>query len=451
MFRQNFRLFLIFYFISLCYTATTYLKNVECNSYIDYVQTDPLKYFRYNPFYVKLHRCHGADSLMNPRNKYCLPTPTGIQELDIYVINNGNGSYEVMKVQNHTSCAEVCLLDQSECSPYQKFSKDECVCMCQYDKTPDPNPCLSPFRWDKSMCDCICSLDSMVCPKRQEFNKNDCGCVCKQKFHVRCAKRQMVVDEETCGCIEPTVITGKSTGQECVGNIKFEMLIIALCLEAFVIIILYLFLYRYCYKVVYFRRKADKERVSISKYQEYKADKVEPAHSVTDFEEEVPPFSMDSLNRNSINRNSINRNSINRTSMNRNGIGMNGIGLNGVHHTNSLNRNNINRTSLTRNNFNTNSLNRNSLRRNTDLNNIYNNNSLFNNKSSDNYEPSEGTNNSNEPYSTNLYPLDERSHLNDPSDVDTLLNDIEPSNFDSDGSGSDYFDKNDYEKNISLV
>ena len=385
-------------------STVIFLRNVDCGPYVDYVQTDPLNYFRYNPFYVQLFRCHGADSLVNPRNKQCTPTVKGIKDLEIYVINNSNGTYQSMAVKNHTECIETCSLDKSSCSAYQKFIKDECVCVCQYENTPNPNPCTSPFYWDKSMCDCICSIDTKVCEKRKEFNKEECDCVCKQKFHVRCAKRQKVVDEETCECVEAS-ITEQSSGGSCEG-ITTEILLLIMALEAFTIIVLYFFLYRYCYKKVYFRIKSDKERESITNYQcqGYSVDNIahsrstiDKSRSTMDVEEEVPPYTMNSLNRNSLNRNSLNRNSLNR---------------------NSLNRNNIDR--------------------------IINNNSLYQAKP-DEYESNDNI--IDKPSDNNFYSKGERSPLNDPPADDMFLyNNVEPTtNYESEQSDPGYY------KNISLV
>ena len=64
-----------------------YLPPVVCGSYMDIVATDIEDHFRYNPYYVRLARCHGANSLANPRNKLCVPTKDGVDTNRIHVFN----------------------------------------------------------------------------------------------------------------------------------------------------------------------------------------------------------------------------------------------------------------------------------------------------------------------------------------------------------------------------
>lgn len=290
----------------------TYLENVECAPYVHYIETDPLNYFRYNPFYVKLFRCYGADSLLNPRNRQCMPTKVGAEDVDIYVHNIGEQKWDTITVQNHTHCEEHCTLEESMCTPYQEFDRNECSCTCRYADAPSPNStCGDQFYWDKSACNCVCSVDSMRCEKRKVFSRDECSCVCKQKFYIRCAKRKMVVDQDTCECVEPTIETEKSININRCASANIWILVIALVVEFVVLVILYCLCYRYCYKHYYFRMKADKKAESMTKYsypglgtEHCETDYARTSRSTigksisdTDFDEEVPPFTLHNVNK----------------------------------------------------------------------------------------------------------------------------------------------------------
>jgi len=251
------------YFITLIpYVSTQlFLPNVDCGPHVDYIETDPGLH-RYNPYVVKLHRCHGSNIGANPQNKQCLVDPVGIKELGIFAFKLDDNTPSNIKVQNYTKCKEHCMVNQTSCTPYQNFtSETECSCKCNYKTTPVPNPCVAPFFWDQSKCNCACPHSTMTCAARKEFDKELCGCVCKQKFNLRCAKRKQILNEQDCTCVDPPIVTGAAQ-QNCDGGVSGGLLAVIMVLEAFFIIICYLVFYVYCYTRVYKRKQEAKYSVN---------------------------------------------------------------------------------------------------------------------------------------------------------------------------------------------
>lgn len=239
-------------------STPVHLPNVDCAPYIDHVPTDPGKY-RYEPYYVKLHRCHGKHPVVqNPKNEKCVPTSNGVQNVTIYAVNQ-LGKVTQINVVNHTACNQECVISQNDCSPFEYFKKSVCGCSCNYTSVTGPKKCELPLVWQQPSCNCVCpkNADSQVCGRRKEFNKDECGCTCKAKFYARCAKRKQVVDEDTCYCIEPSVIVGKSKSG-CDGGVNGAMLAVVIIVEAFVIVFCYYFFYVYCYRHNYLERKNNK-------------------------------------------------------------------------------------------------------------------------------------------------------------------------------------------------
>ena len=243
-----------------------YLKNVDCAPYIDHVATDPGLY-RYEPFYVKMHRCHGKDPVPNPKNMKCVPSSVGgTSNVSVYVLDQLS-TLTTLDVVNHTACVQKCVISQESCSPYEQFRPSLCDCKCNYTSSNGPSNCFAPFVWSQSACDCKCPLsaDTVVCKQRMVFSKEECGCTCKSKFYARCAKRKQIVDEDTCHCIPPSELVGKSRSG-CDGGVNGAMLAVVILVEAFLIVFCYYLFYVYCYKHNYLKRKAEKQNVSAGYY-----------------------------------------------------------------------------------------------------------------------------------------------------------------------------------------
>ena len=246
--------------IQLVASEAIYLENVVCAPYIDHVATDPGLY-RYEPFYVKMHRCHGKHPAPNPQNEKCVPRlEGGAVNVSIYVYDQLS-NLKILDVLNHTACVQKCSLTQENCSPYEHFRPSLCGCSCNYTLANGRSNCVAPFVWQQSSCNCVCPIDAekLVCKQRQVFNTEECGCTCKAKFYARCAKRKQIVDEETCYCIEPSTIVGKSRSG-CDGGVNGAMLAVVILVEAFVIVFCYYLFYVYCYKHNYLKRKKDKQK-----------------------------------------------------------------------------------------------------------------------------------------------------------------------------------------------
>ena len=235
-------LFVNFIAISRC---TLFPDNIICGAYEDYVPTDPLNYSRYFPCVIKLFRCRGADNINSLLFNKCVPGINGTQNVNIIVFNS-IGRVEEITVLNHTSCYEKCAIDATSCSPYQIFSPDDCLCNCKYNVKPEPDPCIQPFHWEESMCNCVCSNEvSRVCEKEKEFSDEYCGCFCKLEYVLKCAKDKRVIDEDTCECIAPGIVKGTSDLERDGTYVAFSTWVAAF--ESLVIVMMILTFYFYCF------------------------------------------------------------------------------------------------------------------------------------------------------------------------------------------------------------
>lgn len=195
-------LFITLVSINISLNKPTILKNIPCSPQPDYVETDTLSYFRYTPSMIRLHRCHGANSINDLQYKKCIPNENGTEDVEISVMNIKFQTPLTLSVKNHTACIEKCVIDKTSCSPFQNFLPEDCTCKCGYDRPPDPYPCVDPFRWETSMCSCVCSVDSKECTDGKEFNNRTCRCECKLMAYVQCARKKKVVDENNCQCVD---------------------------------------------------------------------------------------------------------------------------------------------------------------------------------------------------------------------------------------------------------
>ena len=230
----------------------TFLPNIECGPYTDYVATDP-GFHRYSPYFVKLHRCHGANLNGSPRNRKCVPIESKIQNLKTYGLS-ATGP-QILTVKNHTACEYVCSITASSCSEHEKFESKECFCSCKYTKEPTPSPCVTPMYWDQTKCKCVCPYTSLTCAEMKEFSAELCGCICKQKTNIQCSKRKQIVDESTCYCVPPPAVTAGRSSSGCDGGVKGGILAVIMIFEALAFVVAYFFLYIYCYKRRYLPKK----------------------------------------------------------------------------------------------------------------------------------------------------------------------------------------------------
>lgn len=238
--------------ILVCISCNTYLENVNCGSHVDYIPTDPGTY-KYDPMYVKLHRCHGKYYEANPHNRRCVPKPDGIVFLNITMFNRGGNAF-TKRVENHTACIQECAISQKNCTPYQTFNSRECDCICN--KTAKA-VCPSNLQWDPIKCDCTCQKQAVAdCGLNKEWSETECGCTCKADIVRLCNSERRSINKDSCLCDDAPIIAAQSSG--CEGGVNGAMLAVIILGEAFIIVVCYYFFYIYCYKHNYLGRKAEK-------------------------------------------------------------------------------------------------------------------------------------------------------------------------------------------------
>ena len=264
------------------------LKNIECGLDIDYIETDVGKN-RYYPFVVELYHCHGFNNSSSSQNKKCFvyAEPGTIKRVISQTFDKQTEQPPViLTLQNYTKCTEVCMLSQENCTPYETFTNNNtCNCKCHYDSSNPPNASLCKnlgpdFKWNSDKCNCECGKDPQqkVCKiKKQIFSDDLCTCACKPKISLRCAKRGQVLNETTCGCVDPPVVTGAAQC-DCKDGVTGGVLAVIMVIEALALIAGYFYFYVYCYKKKYLKRKASKYSVKNSQVQHDHQDGIRDGH-----------------------------------------------------------------------------------------------------------------------------------------------------------------------------
>lgn len=175
------------------------LENEYCMPRKEIVPIDaPL--YQFKPAMVSVYRCRGMVGDLNPAFKTCVKNTSEILQLEVtnFFTNTPRPSYSL---ENHTSCTGKCVRDESACTDTQVWDSDNCKCIC--DRTgPNYGKCPEHFSWDLDVCGCVCSR---TCLKRQIKNATACSCTCKPKFYRRCNKKEKLLVESNCSCIEPKV------------------------------------------------------------------------------------------------------------------------------------------------------------------------------------------------------------------------------------------------------
>nr|XP_002165732.1 balbiani ring protein 3 [Hydra vulgaris] len=230
------------------FSNATSLENVDCGSYVDYVDTDDQGHFRFLPRVVKLNRCRGVDNLIpNPHNYKCVPTQKGVKKIDLTVVKEQTHEFVTLAVENNTECQTVCSLNDKSCNSYQTFSNDNCECTCNYDK--NFPVCNLNFVWSKTDCNCICSPSkSRNCPLGKQFNEDECDCKCSSST---CPNPNQVLDPISCNCLDKQ--KSPSTGRReevkvCKNSISMFKFLIGLVIEAIFFILLFTLLYCFFFK-----------------------------------------------------------------------------------------------------------------------------------------------------------------------------------------------------------
>ena len=217
------------------------LENVDCGSYVDYVNTDNEGHFRYKPRVVKLNRCRGVDDLLDSPQKFiCTPSTNGVKKLDLDVINMETFEQKLIVMENYTECEMRCNLTSESCNAYQTFKSDTCECSCNYNAYPK---CPPNKVWSNTDCNCICSPFQRNCHSGSQFNENECRCKC---IATTCPYPNQIVDELSCNCVNNPKAANRKVSLQCKND--FIKVIVALIIEGFSFALLFALFYIFYYK-----------------------------------------------------------------------------------------------------------------------------------------------------------------------------------------------------------
>jgi len=196
-----------------------YLKSADFAPYEAVTSTDEDTH-QYIPYYVKMHRCQGADIKHTPAHRICMPV--SFQNVNVSVFKGGN--LETITLQNHTACKYKCRKTASVCSKYEQWNSDTCQCNCNIlTKT----QCTGPREWGDTSC-CTCR-NAYEC-KRSGGVLNTATCDCAKKSECR-------IDVD----VQKSARCSRDVNSLAVGNV----VVIAL-LEFVVIVIGCLLVYYWC-------------------------------------------------------------------------------------------------------------------------------------------------------------------------------------------------------------
>eukprot|EP00794_Sanderia_malayensis_P008870 gene8870-9819_t len=194
---------LLFAYCSLCKAMDpAFASFVYCgvqNSVL--VETDPNQH-RYLPFLTKLPQCGGSPGLHKPSVKKCIMKTS--HNVSYKVRRLPGMQVEVITLQQHTSCQSACVLSEKSCDlRYQKWNSYDCQCKCKYKSEPKVSPCRFPHFWKQTTCSCACPTLPQKCPPKTEWDKDQCKCTCTKRYINRCAKKNMLLRQEDCSCVQP--------------------------------------------------------------------------------------------------------------------------------------------------------------------------------------------------------------------------------------------------------
>eukprot|EP00794_Sanderia_malayensis_P008872 gene8872-9821_t len=225
---------------------TPFAPNVYCGVQDSVlVETDPNQH-RYLPFMTKLKQCGGSAGLHKPSIKKCIMKTS--QNVSYKVRNLPSMQVEVITLQQHTSCQSACVLSEKSCDlRYQKWNSYDCQCKCKYKSEPKVSPCSSAHIWKQSTCSCACPTLPQKCPPKKEWDKDQCKCTCTKRYMNRCTRKNMLLRQEDCSCVEPLPgsTAASNAGKKCSG-IAASTFAVALVVEFLVLVIMFFFIYRCC-------------------------------------------------------------------------------------------------------------------------------------------------------------------------------------------------------------
>ena len=150
--------------------SSRYLAPVICAPYEVPTSTDPLHH-KYQPYYVSLHRCQGADPTHNPSLRAC--APSHVQPINVSLIEP-NGAIATVVMANHTACEYACVHDASVCTRYEVWNQDACTCACDV-RTRATCEKQRGRKWSQSTC-CVCSNVDTCAESGGTLNEDTCVC-----------------------------------------------------------------------------------------------------------------------------------------------------------------------------------------------------------------------------------------------------------------------------------
>lgn len=158
-------------------------------------------HYQYKPAMVSVFRCSGIVDGFHPALKTCVQNTSEILNVEVRNFFTNQSATEPYSVANHTSCTGKCVHDQSVCSDTQVWDSENCKCMCNHDID---YQCGEHYEWNANLCQCVCKRR---CLKKQILDEANCSCTCKPKFYKRCNKKEKILAENNCTCIEPNAVT----------------------------------------------------------------------------------------------------------------------------------------------------------------------------------------------------------------------------------------------------
>lgn len=159
------------------------LDPVHCKLHDVVIPTDPENHLLL-PYYVRLSRCKGADS-MTPTHKTCEANSSTSKYINATLrgVNGGKISYKLLL--NHTECLFTCK--QKNCTKFQTWNNDKCSCACN---KATKGQCRQPKVWRGDLC--------CVCPNKDSCDSNqldtNCNCIIQRNVEKVCDGSASLLD-----------------------------------------------------------------------------------------------------------------------------------------------------------------------------------------------------------------------------------------------------------------
>lgn len=151
----------------------------------------------YYPMIISLNRCGGTCGKDLPTHRECFNVMSDYIYLN--AVNQFNMRNETLRFRNHTECGCRCIHNHTVCSETQVWDDKQCRCVCAGSN--EFSECGENYIWNPRYCRCECDL---VCNHRQDLDEKNCSCTCKNKYYKRCSRKNKILQESDCKCIDGT-------------------------------------------------------------------------------------------------------------------------------------------------------------------------------------------------------------------------------------------------------